>query len=222
MTPDEWTQSDVLDFEFLSAMNPFDRGHEGTDEVLDVVESTGSELFPRTISFDKGTRKYSRRLLHERLAEFKFANGEYTSITLDCAPVPESFFHISGYKGHGNSRFSFQLYLKPFSWCREAGKQAARVGQLIDLVRTLAARIPLSHGYIHSNTDRLLDTDLDSPDPGVPDQVERVYWLNVYGPRLVQSLGRERVLSTPAWHVEELPHGAKGNFQARYWCCIRK
>jgi hypothetical protein len=35
-----------------------------------------------------------------------------------------------------------------------------------------------------------------------------MHWLNVYGPQLVEALGRERVLSTPAFLVEELPHGA--------------
>jgi hypothetical protein len=38
--------------------------------------------------------------------------------------------------------------------------------------------------------------------------VYEAYWLNVYGPRLVEELGRQRMLSTPAAHLEELPGGA--------------
>ena len=34
-----------------------------------------------------------------------------------------------------------------------------------------------------------------------------MYWLNIYGKELVDAMGRERVLSTPAAHLEALPHG---------------
>jgi hypothetical protein len=35
-----------------------------------------------------------------------------------------------------------------------------------------------------------------------------VCWLNVFGPKLVEAVGRERMLSTPAYRVEELPNGS--------------
>ncbi|AKF84751.1 hypothetical protein MFUL124B02_03880 [Myxococcus fulvus 124B02] len=35
-----------------------------------------------------------------------------------------------------------------------------------------------------------------------------MFWLNVFGPQLVESVGRERMLSTPAHLVEELPNGS--------------
>jgi hypothetical protein len=35
-----------------------------------------------------------------------------------------------------------------------------------------------------------------------------VCWLNVFGPKLVETVGRERMLSTPAHRVEELPNGS--------------
>ena len=40
------------------------------------------------------------------------------------------------------------------------------------------------------------------------DKIYEVSWLNVFGPKLVETVGRERVLSTPAWRVEELPNGS--------------
>ncbi|QAT88694.1 hypothetical protein EJ065_7169 [Corallococcus coralloides] len=40
------------------------------------------------------------------------------------------------------------------------------------------------------------------------DKIYEVFWLNVFGPKLVESVGRERVLSTPAHLVEELPNGS--------------
>ncbi|RKG69034.1 hypothetical protein D7V80_10345 [Corallococcus sp. CA054B] len=40
------------------------------------------------------------------------------------------------------------------------------------------------------------------------DKVYELFWLNVFSPKLVESVGRERMLSTPAHLVEELPNGS--------------
>jgi hypothetical protein len=40
------------------------------------------------------------------------------------------------------------------------------------------------------------------------DKAYQVLWLNVFGPELVEAVGRERMLSTPAHRVEALPNGA--------------
>ncbi|MFL5354243.1 hypothetical protein [Archangium sp.] len=40
------------------------------------------------------------------------------------------------------------------------------------------------------------------------DKIYEVFWLNVFGPKLVNAVGRERMLSKPAHRVEELPNGA--------------
>ena len=34
-----------------------------------------------------------------------------------------------------------------------------------------------------------------------------LYWANFFGSRLVERLGRDRILSAPAWHVDELTDG---------------
>ena len=205
--PDEWNKSDILDFELFSGVNPFDRRHEGLAEVLDVVESVDEELRPGRISFERSRKpKYSRQLMHESFAEFQFM--EHTSFFLECARVPDAYFDIHGSTDDQGSVFSLTLRIIPFAWCRESGKEEERAAGLVSLVRTLASRLPLSYGMAHSDTDNLLDTDPEHPGPCVPLQVEQMHWLNVYGPQLVETLGRERVLSTPAFLVEELPHGA--------------
>lgn len=208
-TPDEWNKSDVLDVELFSPVNPFDRGHEGLDEVLDVLESVDEELRPGRISFGRDLKPtYSRPLMHESLPEFQ--RMEHTSFFLRCARVPEAYFDIHGSTNEEGSRFSLTLRIIPFGWCREPGKQEERAARLVALVRTLDSRLPLTYGLSHSSTDQGLDKDLDHPglQPYPPTELERMYWLNVYGPQLVEALGRERVLSTPAFLVEELPHGA--------------
>ncbi|MET0405560.1 MAG: hypothetical protein ABW123_24290, partial [Cystobacter sp.] len=40
------------------------------------------------------------------------------------------------------------------------------------------------------------------------DKIYEMSWLNVFGPHWVETVGRERMLSTPAHRLEELPNGA--------------
>jgi hypothetical protein len=100
--------------------------------------------------------------------------------------------------------------LKPLSFFAEP----ERCRQFVELVRTWASRYPVSHATAHSSDDRIL---ADFPAFGraqetwLSDGFDRIYevcWLNVFGPKLVETVGRERMLSTPAWRVEELPNGS--------------
>ena len=72
----------------------------------------------------------------------------------------------------------------------------------------IASCLPLSFGLGHSFTDLRLGTDPRQKDLSTPRPIYETFWLNVYGPAMVQAIGRERLLSTPAALMEELPHGA--------------
>ena len=91
---------------------------------------------------------------------------------------------------------------------------AERCHQLIELARDWASHYPVTHAAIHSLADRALaGTPYFGRDEKVArrdgfDKIYEVFWLNVLGPELVRSVGRERVLSAPAWRVEELPNGS--------------
>jgi hypothetical protein len=85
--------------------------------------------------------------------------------------------------------------------------------QFVEMVRAWASRYPVSHAVAHSSDDAELAS---FPNFGRDDETRRrdgfdkiyeVCWLNVFGPKLVETVGRERMLSTPAWRVEELPNG---------------
>ena len=71
----------------------------------------------------------------------------------------------------------------------------------------MARRFPPWCAYGHSETDASMGAD-ESPRYGfLPRRTSEVYWLNVYGKEMVEAIGRERVLTTPATHLEQLPHG---------------
>jgi hypothetical protein len=103
------------------------------------------------------------------------------------------------------------LNVKPLSFFAEA----ERCRQFVELVRAWASSYPVSsHASAHSADDAEL---AGFPDFGRDertarrdgfDKIYEVCWLNVFGPKLVESVGRERMLSTPAHRVEELPNGS--------------
>ena len=112
-------------------------------------------------------------------------------------------------QGTEDTRFTLELHLKPFARLREEGQVEEHARRLVSLVRAFAQRFPISYGLAHSSTDFHLGSDPHhSSFFRAPPGVYEAYWLNVYGPRLVEQLGRERMLSTPAVHLEELPGGA--------------
>ncbi|HEX8537226.1 MAG TPA: hypothetical protein VF664_07155, partial [Cystobacter sp.] len=100
--------------------------------------------------------------------------------------------------------------VKPLSFFSEV----ERCLQFVELVRAWASHYVVTHAAAHSTVDTALT---DSPNFGRDDETRRrdgfdkiyeVFWLNVFGPKLVETVGRERMLSTPAWRVEELPNGS--------------
>ncbi|PTL75255.1 hypothetical protein [Vitiosangium sp. GDMCC 1.1324] len=107
-------------------------------------------------------------------------------------------------------KFATLLEVRPLSFFSET----ERCQKFVEMVRAWASRYPVYHAKAHSTDDTQLT---DSPNFGRDDETRRrdgfdkvyeVFWLNVFGPKLVETVGRERVLSTPAHRVEELPNGS--------------
>jgi hypothetical protein len=206
MHSDEWNKQDELTLRLYSTANPLDRGHEGLDEVLDFTESLDELLRPNLVYLSRD-RKYSRKLLHEKLEEFRFRAS--TSIGLSRHGPIEVHHDLSFlHQESEDTRFILKLTLKPFAFMREEGRAEKHAQLLLSLVRSFAQRFPISYGLAHSYTDFSLGSDPHQTSSRAPQRVYEAYWLNVYGPRLVEELGRQHVLSTPAAHLEELPGGA--------------
>jgi hypothetical protein len=202
----DWNKQDNLTLRLYSPVNPLDRGHEGLDEVLNLIESLDEELRPNLVYLSRN-RKYSRQLVHERLHEFRY--GASTSIALGRSQRPNEDWWLSFLdRGSEDTRFSLELTLSPFALVREEARAQERAHHLVSLVRAFAQRFPLSYGLAHSHTDFFMGSDPHVTGRHEPKRVYEAYWLNVYGPRMVEELGRQRLLSTPAALMEELPGGA--------------
>jgi hypothetical protein len=206
MHPDEWNKEDGLAFDILFPSSAMDRGFEGLEEMLEIIESTGEEFRPKRMSLKRRKLKYSRQKLRERLHEATF--GKHTSIHLLCDRFSETWYSLAFFEGHENVRSSVRLSVHPFSVFGEPGRAEERALHLVNLARAFASRFPVTYGFAHSGTDAVMGKDLEQRRPMAPTSVEGVYWLNLYGPRMVEQIGRQRMLSTPAFLMEELPGGA--------------
>ncbi|HYO53006.1 hypothetical protein [Archangium sp.] len=150
-------------------------------------------LFVIHSAFDKDLEKVLRQLA--RLYRTKWPALDM-SVSLSFPPGP--------------SGLGVMATVQPLSLFNET----ERCRQFVEMVRAWASRYPVSHAVAHSVADRAL--------AGAPrfgreqqtsirdgfDKIYEVFWLNVFGPKLVESVGRQRMLSTPTWRVEELPNGS--------------
>ncbi|MFL5343628.1 MAG: hypothetical protein ACJ8AT_02490 [Hyalangium sp.] len=205
-SPDDWNQSDELILKLFSPFNPFDRGFEGLEPVLKVIESLDPELRLDKLYLNRRL-KYSRQTLHKRFHETDNAGG-VRSLMLVRSKLPEGRLSLTGWGQDIGPHFFVTLHLRPFAFFRESGQAEKRAGHLLSLVRALAASIPLSFGLGHSFTELRMGTDPTAEDVSLARPVYETFWLNVFGPHMVERIGRQRLLSTPCYLMEELPHGA--------------
>jgi hypothetical protein len=155
----------------------------------------------------KRVRKYSRPAVWKALEEKRRIHS--TSIEIGRTTWPAVYLWPRLDLPPRAPELSVSLEVKPLSFFA----QQERCHQFVELVRAWASHYPVSHAKAGSDADSEL---ADSPrfgrdsDTSIRDGFDRLYelfWLNVFGPKLVNLLGRERLLSTPAHRVEELPNG---------------
>jgi hypothetical protein len=209
---------DEFNVDFYASENPLDSSVKRMDAFFKAFEQNVGEFRPdKVVRYGKKAQPYSRgaamRLLRPKLTK---------------SEIGLRGFHLSLYKSDGDelscslwfgtkaspSRFHFYLTAKPFSYFQEPERCEERSHRMVSLLKTLAEHYPPTYAIAHSNTDLLFCLYEEASYqkrwslPSSPTQVEEVFWLNILGKQLVDSIGRERVLSTPAERVEELRGGS--------------
>ncbi|ATB38070.1 hypothetical protein CYFUS_003496 [Cystobacter fuscus] len=155
----------------------------------------------------KRRRKYARAAIWKALEEQR--GEKSTSIGLYRTKWPSLDMSLSLWFPPLSPNLGVFINVKPLSFFSEV----ERCRHFVEMVRTWASRYPVAYAMAHSTDDRAL---AGAPNFGRDDETEcrdgfdkiyEVCWLNVFGPKLVETVGRERMLSAPAWRVEELPNG---------------
>ncbi|HYO66984.1 MAG TPA: hypothetical protein VEU33_12965, partial [Archangium sp.] len=156
----------------------------------------------------KRRRKYARAAIWKALEEGR--HNVFTSLGLYRTKWPALDMTLWLWLPPRPPKLDITIQVKPLSFFAEA----ERCHHFVEMVRAWASHYPVSHAVAHSSDDAEL---ADFPNFGRDDETRRrdgfdriyeVCWLNVFGPKLVETVGRERMLSTPAHRVEELPNGS--------------
>jgi hypothetical protein len=198
---------DSLLLSFDGALSPQAALESELEPFLEALEKYADGWMPDIIN-GKRQRKYSRPSFWKALEERRDGNSAGFGLYRTTWPALDMALWL--WLPPRSPALDVFLRVKPLSFFAEE----ARCLQFIEMVRTWASRYPVSQALAHSSADSELtgtpafgrDTETWYRDGF--DKVYEVFWLNVFSSKLVESIGRQRVLSTPAWRVEELPNGS--------------
>jgi hypothetical protein len=198
---------DSLALFFEGAFDPRAELKHALEPFLQALEEYAGEWMPDIV---KSTRRrgYSRAAVWKALEERRSASSSIIGLYRTMSPAVALTLDLG--LTERRPELSIGLNVQPLSFFTEA----ERCRRFADLVRAWASHYPVPYASAHSIADEQL---AGSPHYGRDEETSRrdgfdkvyaVFWLNVFGPKLVETVGRERMLSTPAHRVEELPDGS--------------
>ncbi|MBZ4415572.1 hypothetical protein [Myxococcus sp. RHSTA-1-4] len=198
---------DYLYFSFEADFDPHVLLERELEPFLRALEAYAGDWVPEVVH-GKRWRKYSRDAVVKSLEERR--DDDYSSIGLYRTEWPAVDMTLRLGFSSRSPRLDFSCSVKPLS----VFAPTERCQQLVDMVRAWASRYPVTYAVASSLAEDQLSgapcfgRDMQTTIRDGFDRIYEVSWLNIFGPKLVESIGRERVLSTPAHRVEALPHGA--------------
>ncbi|WNG60480.1 hypothetical protein F0U59_41590 [Archangium gephyra] len=207
LEPHGMKPEDSLLLIFDGAFSPQAALEREVEPFFQALEEYASGWVPDVVK-GKWQRKYARAALWKSLEEKR--DGDRTSIGLYRTEWPALDMSFGLWLPPRPPELKILIRVKPLSSFAEA----ERCQRFVEMVRIWASHYPVTYAMAHSADDRAL---AGAPNFGRDDETEyrdgfdkiyEVFWLNVFGPKLVETVGRERMLSTPAHRVEQLPNGS--------------
>ncbi|RYZ44233.1 MAG: hypothetical protein EOO71_00110 [Myxococcaceae bacterium] len=198
---------DRLSLSFEGTFAPEASLEHTLDPVLQALESCAGDWMPDIVK-GRRRRKYSRAAFWKAVEEARDEHGAMVGLHRTKWPALDMTL-LLWFPPHP-PRLDIYVSLQPLSFFANAERSRG----FVEMVREWASR----HLVTHAMTSSLAEDQLSgAPDYGRDertarrdgfDKIYEVGWLNVFSPKLVESVGRERMLSTPAYKVEELPNGS--------------
>lgn len=203
----ELNVEDRLRLSFDGTYNPQAALENELEPFLRTLEAYAGDWMPDVVK-GKRHRKYSRAAFWKSLEEGR--SEKSASIGLYRTKVPALDMSLWFRFSPNDPKLKIWVAVQPLSLF----KVADRCRDFVDMVRAWALHYPVT--YADANTmaeDQLAGSpwygrDMQTAIRDGFDQIYNICWLNVFGPKLVKAVGRERMLSTPAHRVEELPNGS--------------
>ena len=200
----------TLECNMYMADNPLVSGDVNIDQILEMFRLYAHEFMPQRVSVSHSRwRKYSQEAVKQLLAK---SDPERVALYIERTEDPKVTYYFSFLRKSAFLRKSTPLGLRleielPLDFFDHPDHGEQRVQHFVSLITALADLLHPLYGYAHHQADFMLGTDPHVRDQFGPIGVYEIHWLNIYGKTLVEQLGRDRVLSTPSFHCEELAGG---------------
>ncbi|KFE63212.1 hypothetical protein [Hyalangium minutum] len=206
LTVEALRQADSLYLQFEGTYDANAKVEHALEPFLQALEQYAGQWMPSHVK-GKRRRTYSRDAFWAALQDRSERN--VPTVYLERPTDPAMSMEIALFRAETPGKVTITLRGQPFAFFA----QEERCRELVELVRVWACHYPVSHACAGSYADsQLADAprfgrDMQTSIRDGFDQLYEVFWLNVFGPQLVSLVGRERLLSTPAHRLEELPNG---------------
>ncbi|NOK14273.1 hypothetical protein [Corallococcus exercitus] len=207
LTLHDLNKADCLRLFFDGVFNPKNGVEFEVAPFLEALEEHADGWVPTFVKTGR-RRKYSRDAVWSAIEERRDDFG--SSIGLFRSENPGVSLSLTLGLTETDPELSVSLNVQPLSFF--ASEEASR--GLVAVARGWASRYPSHYAAAHGTADwGLTDDPAFGRDDATWkrdgfDKIYELFWLNIFGPNLVESVGRERMLSTPAHLVEELPNGS--------------
>jgi len=198
---------DRLRLEFIATFDQRAALEDELEPLLQALETYAGEWMPDVLT-GKRRRKYSRAAIWKTLDEQRDENS--TGLGLHRTKWPALDMSLSLYFPPLPPELRIWVAVQPLSFFSEA----ERCREFVNMVHAWATHHPVTYAMANSLADDELSgapnfgREMQTSIRDGFDKIYEVFWLNVFGPKLVEAVGRERMLSTPAHRVEELPNGS--------------
>ncbi|WP_338869311.1 hypothetical protein [Myxococcus stipitatus] len=207
MTLHDLDKEDSLRFILNGTYDPRNGLEQSVVPLLESLEGHADGWMPTFVKASRA-RKYSRDAVSRALEERRDEYGTIIGLSRPEDPGVSLVLNLGASRERPTLKVS--LGVQPLTFFDGVD----RCRNFVQVARAWATQYPADYAVAHSYADMNLakypsfgrERDIWMRD-GV-DQIYELFWLNIFGPRLVESVGRERMLSTPAHIVEELPNGS--------------
>ncbi|NRD63002.1 hypothetical protein HRD49_14730 [Corallococcus exiguus] len=203
----EVASEDILRLSFEGAFGHQDDLERALEPFLLALEFYAFDWMPEVVE-GKRRHKYSRAAFWKAFAEERDESSAVVGLYRANRPSLDMTLHF--FLEPSECSLHIWVAVQPHSFFGPV----ERCQNFVQMIRAWASSCSVVNAMAHSMADRQL---ADYPNFGRDDEATRrdgfdkvyeLFWLNVFGPKLVESVGRERMLSTPAHLVEELPNGS--------------
>jgi hypothetical protein len=207
LTLHELNKVDCLSLSFNGAFDPSHGMEQGLAPFLDALEKCSVGWMPTFVKTSR-RRRYSRDAVWRALEERREDYGSIIGLFRSESPGVSMVLDVGLVQG--TPELSVNVDVQPLTFFSDV--EVCR--GLVAMVRSWASQYPSEYASAHSSADlNLADAPVFGRDDATWkrdgfDKIHELFWLNVFGPKLVEGVGRERMLSAPAHLVEALPNGS--------------